>query len=81
MSDKTIAEESLSREEVADRLESLANQFRGEHDADVAVGNKTVRLSPPSTIEYAITVEERSSMLGGRKEAIGIKMNWKPADE
>ncbi|MEM4781884.1 MAG: amphi-Trp domain-containing protein [Halalkalicoccus sp.] len=76
MSDKTSEEQELSRNEVADHLQALAREIRGEGPADVAVGNKSVALAPASVIEYDITVEERSPMLGGERETITVTLDW-----
>lgn len=76
MSDKTSNEQELSRNEVADHLQELAREIRGEGPTDIAVGNKNVGLSPASVIEYDIAVEERSPMLGGERETITVTLDW-----
>ncbi|MFP8890852.1 amphi-Trp domain-containing protein [Natrialbaceae archaeon A-CW2] len=76
MGDKTTASEQHSREETADLLQALASQLRGEGTANVTVGNKVVTLTPSETVEYEITVEERSPMLGRRREEISISLEW-----
>ena len=76
MSDKTSNEQNLSRNEVADHLQELAREIRGEGPADIAVGNKNIGLTPASVIEYDIAVEERSPMLGGERETITVTLDW-----
>lgn len=76
MSDKTTASETLSKEETADRLQALASAIRGDGPANVTVGNKVVTLSPSESLEYEITVDERSPMLGQRREEITIELEW-----
>lgn len=76
MSDKTSDEQDLSRNEVADNLQTLAREIRGEGTADITVGNKSVALDPASVIEYDITVEERSPMLGGERETVTVTLDW-----
>jgi len=78
MSEKTLHEEKISREEVAERLESIADQLRGDGDADIDVGNKTVTLSPTENIAYEIGTRESSSVLRGDRETVTIKLDWKP---
>jgi amphi-Trp domain-containing protein len=79
MADKTISEERLNREEVADRLEALAEGLRADDDeVGVKVGNKTVRLRPSDSVGYEIGVRERSSVLRGSRESVTIKLDWKP---
>jgi amphi-Trp domain-containing protein len=78
MSEKILHEEKVSREEVADRLQAIAHELRGDEDANVDVGNKTVTLSPPSSVGYEIGTRESSSVLRGSRESITIKLDWKP---
>lgn len=77
MADSTEASQSLSREEAADELESLANELRGDDDISVAVGNKSVALTPRNTVDYDIEVSEREPMLGDKRESISIDLHWK----
>lgn len=76
MGDKTSYDAELPRNDAATRIQDLARQLEGEGIAEVQVGNKTVTLSPASNVEYAIEVEERSPMLGGRREEISIELEW-----
>lgn len=76
MADTTANEQDVSREEAADLLQDLARELRGEGQADVPVGNKTVELSPASTLSYGIETEERSPMLGGQRETITVTLDW-----
>ncbi|WP_049903509.1 amphi-Trp domain-containing protein [Halococcus agarilyticus] len=81
MADTTNASQTLSREDVAAELESLANELRGtEGEIDVAVGNKSVTLSPDETVDYDVEVSEREPMIGDKRESISIDVSWK-ADE
>lgn len=77
MTEKNLNEEELTREEIAERLEELADEFR-EGTGNIRVGNKTIRLSPPETIAYEIGVRERSSLLRGSHETVTVKLDWKP---
>jgi amphi-Trp domain-containing protein len=77
MADTTSGSQSLSREEVAGELESLANELRqGGEEVDVNVANKSVSLNPPDTFDYDIEVNEREPMLGDKRESISIDLSW-----
>jgi amphi-Trp domain-containing protein len=78
MSEKTLHEARVSRDEAADLLEGIAEQLRGKGDADIDVGNKTVTLSPRKKIGYEIGIRESSSVLRGNRETVSIKLDWKP---
>ncbi|WP_435156927.1 amphi-Trp domain-containing protein [Haladaptatus sp. DFWS20] len=78
MAEKTLHEEKISREEVADRLQAIAHELRENGDADIDVGNKTVTLSPPDAVAYEISTRESSSVLRGNRESVTIKLDWKP---
>jgi amphi-Trp domain-containing protein len=81
MSEKTNHEADVSRDEAADLLQELAREVRGSGPAEVHVGNKMLALSPSSTLEYEIEVEERSPMLGGDREKITVVLDWEVEDE
>ena len=79
MADRTQAEQTLMREELAAYLRGLAEEFdRDAEDISVDVGNKSVALSPSEQIDCDVEVVERSSMLRGERETIDIKLSWKP---
>lgn len=78
MAEKTLNEAELTREEAAEQLRALADEIDGEGEANVRVNNKTVTLSPSSSIGYEVGVRESSSILRGNRESITIKMGWKP---
>ncbi|WP_246998341.1 amphi-Trp domain-containing protein [Halosolutus gelatinilyticus] len=79
MAERTTADETMTRSELASYLASLGDEFeRGGEDINVAVGNKTVDLAPPESINVSVDVVERSSMLRGNRETITIELNWKP---
>lgn len=74
---KTSHVDSIERDVVADRLEAIADQLRS-NQTEIDVGNKTVRLSPATEINYEIDVHEGSSFLRGKRESIQIELEWKP---
>ena len=75
---KDLDENEMSLEEAAQRLEALAAELRDEDTFDIDVENRTVHLSPPSTIAMEVGVRETSSLLRGARETVTIKMDWKP---
>lgn len=80
MVESTSVSETMDRNELAGYLRDLADEFEGEGDTDVVVGNKRVMLLPPQEIDCDIEVDERSSMLGDEKEVVEIAMSWTPPD-
>lgn len=81
MSEKTEHEQELTREEAADRLQELARELREGEQIAPRIGNKTIELSPTTTIDYKIEVEERSPMLGGKHETITVVLDWEVDNE
>ncbi|WP_306055762.1 amphi-Trp domain-containing protein [Natronococcus wangiae] len=78
MAQRTTADETLPREELAAYLEELAAEFRsGDEEIDVRVGNKTVSLTPSEGVRTSVEVVERSPALRGNRETITIELNWK----
>lgn len=79
MSDTTEFESELSRNEVAEYLREIADEFVYEESPmTVPVGNKEVTLRPPSTISCETTVTERSSLIGNDREEVTITLSWAP---
>lgn len=93
MTQRTTADETLSRDEFAAYLRDLAAEFErsdgevmegdeeaieGNDEVIVPVGNKNVALRPPETLSVSVEVVERSSMLRGDRETVDIELSWKP---
>ncbi|MDF9747566.1 amphi-Trp domain-containing protein [Natrinema salsiterrestre] len=79
MAQRTTADETLPREELAAYFQDLAREFEGEdEEVIVPVGNKNVSLSPPHNVDVSVEVVERSSMLRGNRETVEIELSWKP---
>lgn len=74
---KELEEESVSRDEAADRLEDIAERLRGDGDFDVNVNNRTIHLSPGSKVGMQVGVREKSGLFRGDREGITIKLDWK----
>jgi amphi-Trp domain-containing protein len=81
MASTTSDERDVSRDEAADLLQDLAREIRGEGQADVDVGNKTVQLTPASALTYEIEIEERSPMLGGQRESVTVTLDWESEED
>ncbi|QLG50224.1 amphi-Trp domain-containing protein [Natrinema halophilum] len=79
MAQRTTADETLPREELAAYLQDLATEFEhGDETVSVPVGNKNVSLNPPQNVDISVEVVERSSMLRGNRETVDIELSWKP---
>lgn len=78
MADRTTADSTMNREDLATYLRDLAEELDGEGDANVPIGNKTVTLYPGHEIDCDVTVEERSPMIGSDTESITVEMSWSP---
>lgn len=76
MAERTDHAETLRREEAADELERLASELRSEGVAEVPVGNKLLTLSPSATVEYSISIEERSPMFRSDHETVTVRLDW-----
>ncbi|PGF15648.1 amphi-Trp domain-containing protein [Natrinema sp. CBA1119] len=79
MAQRTTADETLPREELAAYFTDLAAEFeRSDEEVTIPVGNKNVSLDPPQNIDLSVEVVERSSMLRGNRETVEIELSWKP---
>jgi len=77
MVEKTVHETELDRASVAESLRSLADEFEAGEDVHVRVGNKSVRLRPPETVSYEVSVHETNSLLRSSRETISVTLDWK----
>jgi amphi-Trp domain-containing protein len=80
MADKTTDSRTMDRSEFANYLRRLADEFDGEGSIDVPVGNKNVQLRPRSEVKKEIEIVERTSILRGDREAIGLDVRWRAED-
>jgi amphi-Trp domain-containing protein len=79
MAERTTRDDVMSRAELAAYFAALAEEFDGdEEEVDIALGNKTVSLSPPAEVNVSTDIIERSSRLRGSRETVKIEMSWKP---
>lgn len=79
MADRTSYTDTKTRDQLAGQLRDIADAFESG-DTTVEVGNKSVHLSPPDSINYQIDVVERSSLIRGDHESVEIELGWKPTD-
>ncbi|SEO65609.1 amphi-Trp domain-containing protein [Halogranum amylolyticum] len=77
MADSTEHKTKMNRDEFADFLRKIADQFEGDGEMDISVGNKKVQLHPPDRVKSEIEVVERSSILRGNRESLELDVNWK----
>ena len=77
MADTTVHEAELDRASVAESLRSLADEFESGEDVHVRVGNKSVRLQPPETVNYEVSVRETSSLIRTSRETVTVTLDWK----
>ena len=77
MAEKTVHESELDRASVAESLRSLADEFESSEDVHVRVGNKSIRLEPPETVSYEVSVHETASLLRSSRETITVTLDWK----
>jgi len=78
MADRTTAEKEMTRAELAAYLHEVAEAFDGEGEMTISIGNKTVRLAPPTGIDTDVEVGERSAVLGSDEESVRIELTWEP---
>lgn len=78
MTERITQANRIEREAAADRLEEIATALRGDGDAHVTVGNKTITLHPPEMVDYHVEVVEKQRRLRGNREQVSVELNWKP---
>ena len=77
MVEKTVHQSELDRSSVAESLRSLADEFESGDDVHIRVGNKSVRLQPPETVSYEVSVHETSSIIRSSRETVTLTLDWK----
>lgn len=78
MAQRTTADETVSREELAGYFRRLSEEFaEGGEEISVEVGNKTVSLNPADDVDLSVDVVERSTMFRGNRETLQLELNWK----
>lgn len=77
MSREIEFEQDTSRTEVADQMESLAEQLREDGPFDITLGDRTVTLDPPATVEFEIEIEDEGDVIGDDVErSLELELEW-----
>lgn len=64
-------EQNLSREEVADYLESVVEGLRGDESLSLTIGDETVEVSPADRIEFEVEYEQE-----GDERELEFELEW-----
>ena len=78
MAEETTDATRLECEDVADRLNLIASELRNGDSMDVTVGNKSITLNPPSSVNYRIDVVETQRRFRGDRETVRVELDWQP---
>ncbi|WP_237718952.1 amphi-Trp domain-containing protein [Halogranum rubrum] len=74
MSDEIEAEQQLSRAEIPDYFEELAENLHG--DDPVPVGFKTFYVDPPTAVIFEAEVEDEGEEVGSAERDIEFELKW-----
>ena len=82
MSDETELEQqrAMTRGEIADLLETFAENLRGSDPVHVELGEHVVAIDPPETIEFEVELEDEPDEEGVER-SIEFEMEWQRGDE
>ncbi|PSQ07073.1 amphi-Trp domain-containing protein [Halobacteriales archaeon QS_6_71_20] len=79
MAETTSHEREMSRTETAEYLRHIADELDAEEEpVRIPVGNKSVDLSPPGTIDTEVSVTERSRRVRKNVEEVELVLDWNP---
>lgn len=81
MAETTEFEEEMSREEIANYLRSIAEEFDHGEAASVRIGNKQVQLQPANSVSCRGKVTERSRLIGSDREELDLTISWTPTKD
>lgn len=73
-------ERDRSRSEVADLLTSFADGLREGETVTVALGDKTIEVHPPETVEFEIELEDEPED-GGVERSVEFELEWMRTDD
>ena len=75
-------ESDLSRDEIADRLETFADDLRGDDPLDIDVGGTAVTINPPETVEFEVEIEDEGETIGEDVErSVEVELEWMTQDD
>lgn len=70
-------EGELTRDEVADRLERFAAGLRDGGPIEISVGDSTVTVNPPETVEFEVEIEDDGETIGDDVErSVEFELEW-----
>lgn len=72
-------EGDLSREAIADHLETFADGLRGGDPIDLDLGEHTVSLDPPETLEFEVEIEDEPED-DGVERSVEFELEWMRQD-
>ncbi|MDJ1433432.1 amphi-Trp domain-containing protein [Halostagnicola sp. A-GB9-2] len=73
-------EGTLSREDIATHLETFAENLRESGDFDIEIGDNTVSIAPPDSLEFEVELEDEPED-GGVERSIEFELEWMRTDE
>lgn len=76
MSEEIEAEQQLSRIEIADYFEEIAEKLRSDEPVPVSVGFKTFYVDPPTTVTFEAEVEDEGEELGSAERNVEFELKW-----
>lgn len=75
--DEIESEGDRTRDEIADQLETFANNLRGDGPVELEVGGTTVTVNPPETVEFEVEVEDEGEVIGDDVErSVEFELEW-----
>jgi amphi-Trp domain-containing protein len=76
MSDEIEHETILSREEVADYLEDVAEGFRSGEEFSLTIGEQTFDVNPATNVEFEVELEDEED-----ERELEFEIEWDRHDE
>lgn len=73
-------EADMSRANIADLLETFADDLRGAGEVELAVGDRTIVLEPPETVEFEVEVEDEPEA-DGVERSVEFELEWLRRDD
>ena len=75
--DELEYESDQTRDQIADQLETFANNLRGDGPFEIDVGGTMVSVNPPETVEFEIEVEDEGEIIGDDVErSVEFELEW-----
>ncbi|WP_290819162.1 amphi-Trp domain-containing protein [Halovivax sp.] len=72
-------ERDMSRDEIAEVLETFAGNLRGSDPIEVELGDRVVAIDPPETVEFELEIEDEPD--GDAVErSVEFELEWNRRD-